>query len=534
MENKLFYGLALFIIAMRSFAQVGINTTQPKGALDINSEAKIIVNEEEITTYGGLVLPVVSSVSAVVNLQGGKIAKGTLVFSMADKCLRVFGSDGKWDGCLSFAGTIEDLFDYNAWEGVNFKAKKISAGNNFTLAIDYNTNALYASGEGTDYKKGTGRTTNETFVPILARHIVDVSAGYQHGLACDIDGNLWAWGQGEGYRLGNGAETIYYVPTEVTTPKAAEAKIIRVEAGYKFSLILDDQGNVYYAGTSSSFVNGLGDAAAVQSFTKINFLPETFIKDISINYFSAAALDSDGGVWTWGDSEFGRLGNGTPTAGAVTPTKITLPPIKKVAMGNRFGLAISEDGTQLYGWGGPEGWGESGSIEATPTDITGNISIEANNFTDLDRDGVVDSGFSLEFYSVAADTDNGNDFDNATATAATAAGAIVTTNMGAFAVNGDQFPSRAGLGYYERSTNSIYSPNANASPATSGFISLYNKNSAYSTILFRQVSIGKGHSVLLQSVNNEEGGLAYGMGDGTSYQLGSEYLNIPIPIYIKR
>lgn len=71
-------------------------------------------------------------------------------------------------------------------------------------------------------------------------------------------------------------------------------------------------------------------------------------------------LTSDGTVYAWGTSGYGVLGNGTTTGIASTPVQVlgvggsgVLTGIVQVAAGDRFALALADDGT-VYAWGNGE------------------------------------------------------------------------------------------------------------------------------------------------------------------------------------
>jgi len=76
------------------FSQVGINTTTPQGALDIQSDNL------------GLVLPRVSSLENVTNNNSGLAEDGTVVYDLSrnEICLRI---DNKWF-CIASDAYIQE------------------------------------------------------------------------------------------------------------------------------------------------------------------------------------------------------------------------------------------------------------------------------------------------------------------------------------------------------------------------------------------------------------------------------------------
>lgn len=81
-------------------------------------------------------------------------------------------------------------------------------------------------------------------------------------------------------------------------------------AGPGFSLFLSERGLIYSCGNGSSGVLGHGDCANYSQLTVIGrVLQEKFVK-ISCGNHHAAGITSEGGVYTWGSSKCGELGQG--------------------------------------------------------------------------------------------------------------------------------------------------------------------------------------------------------------------------------
>lgn len=71
---------------------------------------------------------------------------------------------------------------------------------------------------------------------------------------------------------------------------------------------------------------------------------------VSMGYSHAAAVRSDGTLWTWGNNIYGALGNGTTTNSSVPIQIGTSTNWSKVSAGNNFTIALKTDGT-LWAWG---------------------------------------------------------------------------------------------------------------------------------------------------------------------------------------
>ncbi|MCL9770430.1 hypothetical protein NAT47_08370 [Flavobacterium sp. HXWNR69] len=72
--KKLFLLLVLFLLIHTSYAQVGIGTTTPRGALDVNSSSTGFLPPQVALTS-------TTDITTVTNPQGGSLAEGTIVYN---------------------------------------------------------------------------------------------------------------------------------------------------------------------------------------------------------------------------------------------------------------------------------------------------------------------------------------------------------------------------------------------------------------------------------------------------------------------
>ena len=239
-------------------------------------------------------------------------------------------------------------------EGTPMKGKtisQISSGGIHNLALSMD-GKVYAWGDNNNGQLGDG-TTNNSNVPVAVKTngtdmdgktIVQVSAGEEHTIALDAEGNIYEWG------------TMFGIYSRITTPRLLDVvgtvianKIItKVVAGNCYSVAIASDGTVYAWGDNSNF--GINSKTPV----KLDFFGKN-IESISLGDSHALAIASDGTVYAWGNNFYGQLGNGT-NANSTVPVKVSiiggLPTNKalKVEVGFNHSIVVTTNG-EVYAWG---------------------------------------------------------------------------------------------------------------------------------------------------------------------------------------
>ncbi|MGO3702061.1 MAG: RCC1 domain-containing protein [Candidatus Saccharimonadales bacterium] len=140
-----------------------------------------------------------------------------------------------------------------------------------------------------------------------------------------------------------------------------ENSIVQVATGSDHTVALDAQGNVYTWGENN--YGQLGNGSTTDSSFAINISSSGALSGKTIVQVAAGsnfslALDSEGNAYSWGNRAHGRLGNGytgssngaVSTPVAITPGALSGKTIVQVAAGSNFSLALDSDG-KAYGWG---------------------------------------------------------------------------------------------------------------------------------------------------------------------------------------
>jgi len=248
----------------------------------------------------------------------------------------------------------------------NAKAVKVSGGEGHTLVIIHDSNSAYACGdngvapgEGEEYYGtlgigSTGRGEEYTLVRVhdgnmgtasgYLEDINDVSAGWQHSLAADTSGFVWAWGWNAKGQLGNNSTTESTVPIQVLAGQQNPSDpygtylqdIDSVAAGRsgKHSLALDTNDYVWAWGLNTS--GQLGDNSKDNRDTPVQVKSGeqdpsqadsnlVDIVGISAGKNHSMAVDANSFVFTWGSTTYGKLGDGS-TSG--DPDKTTPVQVK--------------------------------------------------------------------------------------------------------------------------------------------------------------------------------------------------------------
>jgi len=252
----------------------------------------------------------------------------------------------------------------------------VSAGSDHTVAVDSDGN-VWAWGKNYYGQLGDGTNITKS-VPVRVRidadeeeylsGITNVAAGYNHTVALDRNGNVWAWGRNDHGQLGDGAhglEPDKSRAVRVKGPGGIEllSGIVAIAAGYEHSVALDGNGNVWTWGNNSW--GQLGDNTDIRKNTPVQVLSSdgkgtlSGIIGITAGGAHTIALDVGGNVWAWGSNFLGQLGIGTfgPDDLEITPVKVKglsgegyLSNIKVIIAGDAHSIALDNNGN-VYAWG---------------------------------------------------------------------------------------------------------------------------------------------------------------------------------------
>lgn len=265
-------------------------------------------------------------------------------------------------------GNIDKLF--LAVEVWNFTKVTIRADH--ALALGSN-GSVWAWGRNANGRLGDGTTTTRLSpikVPEISE-IIDIAVTESASFAISADGTVYSWGDDTSGQLGNGAPSAdVRSPAAITIPDLNEDELpVSISAMNNSVGMVTNQGNVYTWGANDRGKLGVGDTTS--RIAPVKVLTLSNIRQISMGYWGASAVDNDGFVWNWGTAAGGRLGNGATTAVGCTGSSGSaaypcipnmwsgVNDVKFITTGYFPTFVVKNDNT-LVGWG-PEDSAELGN-----------------------------------------------------------------------------------------------------------------------------------------------------------------------------
>lgn len=205
-----------------------------------------------------------------------------------------------------------------------------------------------------EYGRSTSTPTPIAFTQKFEKIFVSYKAGY----GVDAAGALYAWGANDYWQLGNNPDGpepprgVIGKSSTVPVKVPGIAKVVSVTPTSDFALALDSDGGVFVWGDMHDGTEKRNFAAPI----RVQGLPP--IQQIAAARNHCLALDRSGNVWAWGNkNSWGELGH-MRTEDRWRPTKVAgLTDVVSIAAGGssiNLSAAVRRDGS-VWVWGSNQG-----------------------------------------------------------------------------------------------------------------------------------------------------------------------------------
>ena len=319
-----------------------------------------------------------------------------------DLVVRSDGSVLSWgintDGCLgnpyigasassSAPATVSDL-------SLNTNPYHLAVGGSSSEVIR-NDGLIWSCGLNTSGQLGTGGPS--TLVPVQNPtnwSALSVSTGPSSSAAVKFDGTLWTWGNNASGQLGDGTTKSSILPITVSSLSG----VLSTASGGTDTVVVKGDHTIWSFGNNSSGQLGTGNTTSSQ--VPVTIATSALNGDalqVDSGTSHTLALKGDGTVWSWGNNQYGQLGNGTTTSNS-TPAQITAlaGSFVAIAAGGSHSIALKNDGTVwVWGYNADGELGNSTTTNSTSPIAVANltnviaIGATAKNSYALKADGTV-------------------------------------------------------------------------------------------------------------------------------------------------
>ena len=135
-----------------------------------------------------------------------------------------------------------------------------------------------------------------------------ISCGYQHTAAIRNDGTLWTWGWNNSGQLGDNTNIRRSTPRQISAGANGITGWKQVSCGFDHTAAIRENGTLWSWGENADGQLGINQvfskSTPVQEFTS-----STNWKKVSCGEFATISTKTDGTLWVWGSTLFGRLGD---------------------------------------------------------------------------------------------------------------------------------------------------------------------------------------------------------------------------------
>ena len=195
------------------------------------------------------------------------------------------------------------------------KIVQIAAGETHCLALDENGN-VWAWGSDRAFTWAYSVPTRpEDYIPLTmqCQNIKQIATKYNHSLALDNDGKLWAWGDNSHGQLGSNNPASVNLPQrlEVIFPQAIEIKAIDTGRDHSIALAKVNGADVVFGwGSNAQYQLGQPDTSLI--YPPVEILSGVVINDVIAGEYRNVAVGIPNRYWGTGcyyDKELVKVGD---------------------------------------------------------------------------------------------------------------------------------------------------------------------------------------------------------------------------------
>lgn len=190
---------------------------------------------------------------------------------------------------------------------------------------------LWALGLNSNYNTGLGINTGNTVSPTQVGSDTNwlmVACAVTGGVGIRTNGTAWSWGTDANGELCQGSVGgTYTTPTMI----GADTDWVFVASGnpvvHGLTFLIKSNGTLWVAGSNNSYASGRGtNSGNTTSLTQVG--TDTDWAEVYVNKHpsditnAVVALKSNGELWSWGNNNLARTGQGTTSGTTNNPTQI--------------------------------------------------------------------------------------------------------------------------------------------------------------------------------------------------------------------
>lgn len=236
---------------------------------------------------------------------------------------------------------------------------------------------LYSWGSNANYRTGQGTNIGNTTAPTQIGSDTDwkfLGYGNRNGFAIKTNGTLYSWGPNTSYVTAQGTDTgDTTTPTQVGSDTDWEIAVAGFETTSTFAAAAIKGGTPFSWGTNALAATGQGTTSGTTSSPTAlsGFSAATDWTSIAFGGSSAGGVGA-GKLYTWGNNNSFRSGQGTSSGNTTTATQIgSNTDWREISQDALHGFALRAN--QIFAWGsngnGRTGQGTTSGSTNSPTQI---------------------------------------------------------------------------------------------------------------------------------------------------------------------